>query len=379
MTPIRVAILISGNGSNMQSIVKWASKKSEINVVTVISNNPQAEGLKWVEGYNQTHNTFIKPKYISTDPYKTKLIGVAENNYIDYLKSEKIDLICLAGFMILVKENFVKTFLNRIINIHPSLLPDYKGLHTHARVITDKKKESGCTIHYVNENMDDGKIIKQRKVEVSSTDTPESLQRKILTQEHLLYPEVLQSIVEGNTAIGNRGEIETIYKDKFFMKIQKICGFEFVKIGEAYLSDEPLKATYNGKPLKDWRLKLRLVVSEEILKSEQSTYLVFKDNDLLYVGYFSTSLKDRWWKKKGYFWNGEILDMKVNELVKSGHDISLWITVNPYSQDKHNISKVIEDKIIAEYLDKGILNKVGKSSNWYKKNTKPVKEILGLH
>jgi hypothetical protein len=164
------------------------------------------------------------------------------------------------------------------------------------------------------------------------------------------------------------------------MEYQKVCGFEFVKIGEAFLDDEPLKATYNGKPLENWTLRLKLVVTEEILKAEQSAYLVFKNNDLLYVGYFSTTFEERWWKKKGYFWHGDILDTEVNKLVNN-HDISVWITTNPYveiDKQKINISKVIEDKIIAEYSDRGILNTVGKYAKWYQENSLPVREILDL-
>ncbi|MFT6909443.1 MAG: hypothetical protein ACJAS1_006162 [Oleiphilaceae bacterium] len=161
------------------------------------------------------------------------------------------------------------------------------------------------------------------------------------------------------------------------MKFKNISGFDFVKVSEAYLSDTALKATFNGKPLDDWKLKLKLVVNESILDAEQSAYLVFKNDDILYVGYFSNSFKKRWWKKKGYFWHGDILDNKVNELVKSGHDVSVWISVNPYFE-QFNISKIIEDSIIMKYADKGIINTVGKSLKKDKINTYPVREILEI-
>lgn len=109
------------------------------------------------------------------------------------------------------------------------------------------------------------------------------------------------------------------------MKFRKECGFDFVKIGEAYLSDRPLRrrnggyVIFDGKELKDWRLKLRLVVDEKILDAEQSVYLVLKNNEILYVGCYSNSLRSRWWKKQGYFWYGEILDNKVNELVENNN------------------------------------------------------------
>ena len=158
------------------------------------------------------------------------------------------------------------------------------------------------------------------------------------------------------------------------MEFKRVSGFDFVKIGEAYLSDKELKATHGGKPLKGWRLKLRLVVNENILNAEQSAYLVLKDNCILYVGYFSNSFKERWWKKKGYFWHGDILDNEVNKLVNSGHGVTVWISVNPY-EGKFNISKHIEDTVIMEYADKGIINTVGKN---IKTNALPVREILNI-
>ena len=199
---MRIAILISGKGSNMQSIIKWAESISQVKIVVVMSNNREAEGLTWVENYNKTHQSNIQTKYICTAPYKTKLTNIAEEKYINYLKVYKVDLICLAGFMVLIKERFIKAFNKRIINIHPSLLPAYKGLDTHARVIADQRKESGCTIHYVNEEMDDGEIIRQKKVSVNPEDTPESLKKKILAEELLLYPKVIQDIVNGKIPIG---------------------------------------------------------------------------------------------------------------------------------------------------------------------------------
>ena len=199
---MRIAILISGRGSNMQSLIKWAEKNSLVQIVLVISNHQEAAGLTWIKHYNKTHQSNIQTQYISTAPYKTKLTEIAEDNYIACLKKHKVDLICLAGFMVLLKEKLIKAFPNRIINIHPSLLPAYKGLNTHTRAIADQQKKSGCTIHYVNEKIDDGEIIRQRKVTINPEDTPQSLQKKILTAEHLLYPEVLQDIVDGKVPIG---------------------------------------------------------------------------------------------------------------------------------------------------------------------------------
>ncbi|CAM3827071.1 hypothetical protein [Rheinheimera salexigens] len=161
------------------------------------------------------------------------------------------------------------------------------------------------------------------------------------------------------------------------MEFKKISGFDFVKIGEAYFSNKELKATHAGKSLENWKLKLKLVVNENILNAEQSAYLVLKDNTILYVGYFSNSFKERWWKKKGYFWHGDKLDNEVNALVKSGYNVTVWISVNPYI-GKINISKHIEDAIIMEYADKGIINKVGKKINKNSANTLSVREILNI-
>ncbi len=166
------------------------------------------------------------------------------------------------------------------------------------------------------------------------------------------------------------------------MKFKEVCGFDFVKIGEAYLCDEPLKrkngtpVIIGGKELKDWRLKLKLVVNENILNAGQSVYLVFKKKDLLYVGYFSNSFKQRWWTKQGYFWHSVMLCREVNELV-SNNDISVWLSVNPY-EGNFNISKWLEDEIIIKYMDKGILNTTGKNLKKDREATSKVQEILKI-
>lgn len=159
--------------------------------------------------------------------------------------------------------------------------------------------------------------------------------------------------------------------------------YKFVKIGEAYLDDTPLKATFNGKELKDWRLKLRLLVSDEILDAEQSCYLVFEEDTLIYVGYYSNSFRDRWWKKTGYFWHGDIVDNGVNKILQndSTKSVSVWISINPYAvRDNHkiNISKFIEDDIIMATPESQLLNKVGTSLKMQKEHVKPVSQILNI-
>lgn len=159
--------------------------------------------------------------------------------------------------------------------------------------------------------------------------------------------------------------------------------YQFVKIGEAYLDDTPLKATHNGKALENWRLKLRLLVSEEILDAEQSCYLVFEDDTLIYIGYYSNSFRDRWWKKKGYFWHGDIVDNGVNKILQDDptKSVTVWISIDPYAMRdnyKINISKFIEDDIIMATSELQLLNKVGTSLKSQKEYGKPVSQILNI-
>ena len=150
---INIAIFISGNGSNLKSLIKFSLKKNSRFIINlVISDNLKAKGLIYAKKYK------IKKRIIN---YKN--IKIAENKILFYLKKNNIQLICLAGFMKILTKNFIKKFGGKILNIHPSLLPKYKGLNTHQRVIQNKDKFSGCTVHYVNSKLDSGKIILQKK------------------------------------------------------------------------------------------------------------------------------------------------------------------------------------------------------------------------
>ena len=120
--------------------------------------------------------------------------NLSENNLIKILKKNKIELICLAGFMKILSKNFIKKFKGKILNIHPSLLPKYKGLNTHKRALKNKEKYSGCTVHFVNSRLDSGKIILQKKVKITKNETENSLSKKILAQEHKLYPRAILKI-----------------------------------------------------------------------------------------------------------------------------------------------------------------------------------------
>ena len=181
---IKTAVFISGTGSNLKSLIKFSKlKKSPISINMIISNNPKSKGLDFGKTYK------IKKKVFD---FKNTLL--VEKKILIELKKNKINLICLAGFMKILSKNFIKNFDGKILNIHPSLLPKYKGLNTHERVIKNKDKYSGCTVHFVSEKLDSGKIIIQKKVKINKSDTPQTLAKKILIQEHKLYPEAILKI-----------------------------------------------------------------------------------------------------------------------------------------------------------------------------------------
>ena len=181
---IKTAVFISGTGSNLQSLIKFSKlKKSPISIEMIISNSPKSKGL-----------TFGKIYKIRSNIFNFKKQTVAEKEILFQLKKNKIDLICLAGFMKILSKNFILKFKGHILNIHPSLLPKYKGLNTHQKAIKNKDEYSGCTVHFVNSRLDSGKIIIQKKVKIKKNDTPSLLAKKILTQEHKLYPKAILKI-----------------------------------------------------------------------------------------------------------------------------------------------------------------------------------------
>ena len=181
---IKCAVFISGNGSNLKSLIQFSKKKnSPISIELIISDNPKAKGLKFGKIFKISNKVFN---------YKNKII--AEKKIISEIKNKKIKLICLAGFMRILSKNFIKRFKGKILNIHPSLLPKYKGLNTHQRAISNNEKYSGCTVHFVNSRLDSGKIIIQKKVKISKLDTAKSLAKKILIQEHKLYPKAIRKV-----------------------------------------------------------------------------------------------------------------------------------------------------------------------------------------
>ena len=181
---IKTAVFISGNGSNLKSIIKFSKiSKSPVSINLIISNTTEAKGLIYANQFN------IKKKIFNYQNFKD-----AEKNILILLKNEKIKFICLAGFMKILSKNFIKKFDGKIINIHPSLLPKYKGLNTHIRAIKNKDKFTGCTVHYVTANLDSGKIIIQKKIKITAKDDITSLAKKVLRQEHKLYPAAIIKI-----------------------------------------------------------------------------------------------------------------------------------------------------------------------------------------
>ena len=181
---IKVAVFISGTGSNLKSLIKFSKKKkSPISIDLIISNNPKAKGLK-----------LGKINKIKRKVYNFKKKYKIENQILSDLKEHKVKMICLAGFMKVLSRNFITKFKGKILNIHPSLLPKYKGLNTHQRALMNNEKYSGCTVHIVNSKLDSGKIILQKKVKISKNETMNSLAEKVLIQEHKLYPKAILKV-----------------------------------------------------------------------------------------------------------------------------------------------------------------------------------------
>jgi phosphoribosylglycinamide formyltransferase-1 len=181
---INIAVFISGTGSNLKSLIKFSKhKKSPIIIKMIISNNHKAKGLQYANIFK------IKKKVFD---FKNTL---SEKKVINELKKNDIHLICLAGFMKILSKSFIKNYKGKILNIHPSLLPKYKGLNTHERAIRNNDKYSGCTVHFVNSRLDSGKIINQKKVRIKKLDTPKTLAKRILIQEHKLYPAAIMKVL----------------------------------------------------------------------------------------------------------------------------------------------------------------------------------------
>ena len=179
---IKSCVFISGAGSNLKSIIKNSRDYNfPIKIDLIISNNIRANGLKYARKYN------IPYKFFSSDDKK-----LFERNCLLELRKKKIKFICLAGFMKILSKNFIRSFHHKIINIHPSLLPKFKGLNTYNRALKNNEKYTGCTVHHVSPQPDSGNIILKKKIIIYDNDTENSLKKRILKQEHKLYPEAIR-------------------------------------------------------------------------------------------------------------------------------------------------------------------------------------------
>ena len=181
----KTAVFISGTGSNLRNLIKFSKiKTSPISIELVVSNTKHAKGLQYSDKYN------IKKIIVNFKNYK-----ITEKKILKFLKKKKINFICLAGFMKILSRNFIKKFKGKIINIHPSLLPKYKGLNTHKRAIDNKEKITGCSVHYVTSELDGGKIIIQKKIKIDKNESSISLAKKVLKKEHELYPKAIRKVL----------------------------------------------------------------------------------------------------------------------------------------------------------------------------------------
>ena len=181
---IKAVIFISGTGSNLKNLIQFSKRKnSPLWIKLIISNNLESKGLKYAKIFK-----------IEKKIFKFKNKNLDEKKILKILKFEKINLICLAGFMKVLSKSFIKKFKGKILNIHPSLLPKYKGLNTHKRVLLNKEKFTGCTVHFVSTRLDSGKIIMQKKIKIKKDDTPKKLAKKVLIEEHKLYPKAISKI-----------------------------------------------------------------------------------------------------------------------------------------------------------------------------------------
>ena len=182
---VNIAVFISGTGSNLLNLIKYSKlKNSKFVIKYIFTNNKDAGGLKFAKKFKIPYEILN---------YKNK--KNAEKKSLKSLKLNNIKIVCLAGFMKILSATFVKSYKGKIINIHPSLLPKYKGLNTHQRVLDNNEKYSGCTVHFVNAKLDAGKKILQKKVKVNKNDNAKILAKRIIRQEHKIYPLALNKVI----------------------------------------------------------------------------------------------------------------------------------------------------------------------------------------
>ena len=180
-----IAVFISGRGTNLKALILRSKKKRcNYKIAFVVSNNKNAAGLK-ISKKNKILTKIISQQFLQAEQKKLAKILINKN----------IQFICLAGFMKILSPYFLNFFKNKVINIHPSLLPKYKGLNTHHRALEAKEKFSGCTIHYVSKKLDSGKIIAKKKVRIFKKDTLKELEKRVLKEENKFYPIILEKLI----------------------------------------------------------------------------------------------------------------------------------------------------------------------------------------
>ncbi|MDB2578524.1 MAG: phosphoribosylglycinamide formyltransferase [Tateyamaria sp.] len=190
----RVGIFVSGGGSNMRALVQDMTGTHAARPAVVVSNNADAGGIAWAQAQG------IATEVIDHRPFGEDRAGF-EASIVQALAPYACDILCLAGFMRVLTAGFVSPWAGQMLNIHPSLLPKYKGLQTHARALAAGDREHGCTVHLVTPALDDGPILGQARIDVQPDDTPESLSARVLTREHKLYPAVLRRFAAGDTRV----------------------------------------------------------------------------------------------------------------------------------------------------------------------------------
>ncbi|MCX7917970.1 MAG: phosphoribosylglycinamide formyltransferase [bacterium] len=194
-----IGVLASGKGTNLQAIINYIKEENiPIKIGIVISDNPNSMALE------RAKKEGIKTICIPSYRYKTILGDDIEKEYVKVLKENNVDLVCLAGFMRVLKKTFIKSFPNKIINIHPSLLPAFPGLEAWKQALEYGVKFTGCTVHFVDEGVDTGPIILQAVVPILPDDTPETLHKRIQEKEHIIYPLAIRLISEGKVSIVGR-------------------------------------------------------------------------------------------------------------------------------------------------------------------------------
>lgn len=194
VSPIRLVVLISGNGSNLQAIIdNIAHKGLPAQIVAVISNKADAFGLERAKKAGIEQRVLSAKEFSGREQYDRVLK--------DLIDEYQPDLIILAGFMRILSNEFVHHYLNKMMNIHPSLLPKHKGLNTHQRAIDAGDKKHGCSVHFVTPELDDGPVILQATVEIKDNDTAETLAKRVHEQEHKIYPEAIRMFAENKINI----------------------------------------------------------------------------------------------------------------------------------------------------------------------------------